>query len=126
MKKLKSKFDRRINLKLEMPMPGMVQRAEIWRRHFSSRTPLAEDVDFEALGKEFEMAGGNIKNAVLNAVRMAAHGELDVVDMACLRVAAGIEAENTRSCQFECEEYDKALRIARVKGLMKNNTSGYQ
>ena len=118
-------LDRRINLKLEMPMPGPAQRAEIWRRHFSSRTPLADDVNFEALGKEFEMAGGNIKNAVMNAVRLAAFRELDRIDMAVLREVAEQESVGIRSCQFSQEAADQKLKEAAAKVRNRKDTEGY-
>jgi len=119
-------LDRRINLKLEMPMPGPAQRAEIWRRHFSSRTPLADDVDFEALGKEFEMAGGHIKNVVMNAVRRAAFRELDRIDMAVLREVAVQETVGIRSCQFRNEENDYKIKEAALKVKGRNDSEGYR
>jgi SpoVK/Ycf46/Vps4 family AAA+-type ATPase len=118
-------LDRRINLKIEMPMPGPTQRAEIWRRHFSSRTPLADDVDFEALGKEFEMAGGNIKNVVMNAVRLAAFRELDRIDMAVLREVAEQETAGIRTCQFKQEDYDQKLKEAAANVLSQKSSEGY-
>jgi len=108
-----------------MPVPGPAQRAEIWRRHFSSRTPLAEDVDFEALGKEFEMAGGHIKNVVMNAVRLAAFRELDRIDMAVLREVAEQEIVGIRSCQFSQEAADQKLKEAAAKVRNRKDTEGY-
>ncbi len=35
------------------------------------RAPLADDVDFDALGRRFELAGGHIKNALLRAAYQA-------------------------------------------------------
>lgn len=84
-------LDRRINLKLELTMPDASARAEIWRRHISPKTPLAKDVDFNALGREFEISGGLIKNAILNAARLAIFKGKDRIDMVTLREAADME-----------------------------------
>jgi hypothetical protein len=37
-----------------------------------SRTPLAPDVDFQALARRYEVSGGDIRNAVLKAALAAA------------------------------------------------------
>jgi AAA+ superfamily predicted ATPase len=65
-------FARRILLKLKFEIPNACIRAKIWRSFFTEKAPLAEDVDFEELGKRFELSGGEIKNAVLKAVNECA------------------------------------------------------
>ena len=47
---------------------------------FPSDTPISKDVNFEYLAKNFEIAGGSIKNIVLTASFMAA-SESDKVEM---------------------------------------------
>jgi AAA+ superfamily predicted ATPase len=64
-------FERRISLKLQFDLPTAEERARIWTAFFTDEAPLAPDVDFGELGRRFEISGGNIKNAVLNAVREA-------------------------------------------------------
>lgn len=68
--------NRRLALKLEFEMPSLAERAEIWRRMFPKKAPVAKDVDFERLAI-VELTGGYIKNAVLRAVRMAAAEKID-------------------------------------------------
>jgi ATP-dependent Zn protease len=54
-------------------MPGEAERAQIWRVQLHpSRTPLAADVDFQALARRYEVSGGDIRNAVLKAALAAA------------------------------------------------------
>jgi ATP-dependent Zn protease len=54
-------------------MPGPAERALIWRVQLHpSLTPLASDVDFDALGTRYEVSGGDIRNAVLKAALAAA------------------------------------------------------
>jgi SpoVK/Ycf46/Vps4 family AAA+-type ATPase len=65
-------FTRRIRFVVEFPFPDADSRARIWRTLFPPQAPLALDVDFAALGREYPVAGGNIKNIVLNAAFLAA------------------------------------------------------
>jgi SpoVK/Ycf46/Vps4 family AAA+-type ATPase len=65
-------FERRIRTHILFERPGPAERAAIWRVQLHpTRTPLADDVDFEVLGAEFDATGGQIKNAVLTAAQMA-------------------------------------------------------
>jgi SpoVK/Ycf46/Vps4 family AAA+-type ATPase len=65
-------FERRIRTHVLFEMPGVSEREQIWRVQMHSRTPLAGDVDFRALAKQFEASGGDIRNAVLKAAQAAA------------------------------------------------------
>lgn len=60
-------FERRITLRVTFPMPDVISREGIWRKHIPKKAPLAPDVDFGKLARAFEFAGGHIKNAVLRA-----------------------------------------------------------
>jgi SpoVK/Ycf46/Vps4 family AAA+-type ATPase len=66
-------FERRIRTHVLFEMPGVEERAQIWRVQFHpQKTPLADDVDFPALANRFAVSGGDIKNAVLKAATAAA------------------------------------------------------
>jgi len=66
-------FERRIRTHVLFEMPGEAERAQIWRVQLHpSRTPLAADVDFQALARRYEVSGGDIQNAVLKAALAAA------------------------------------------------------
>jgi SpoVK/Ycf46/Vps4 family AAA+-type ATPase len=66
-------FERRIRTHVLFEMPGETDRAQIWRVQLHpARTPLAADVDFEALARRYEVSGGDIRNAVLKAALAAA------------------------------------------------------
>jgi SpoVK/Ycf46/Vps4 family AAA+-type ATPase len=66
-------FERRIRTHVLFEMPREAERAQIWRVQLHpSRTPLAADVDFEALARRYEVSGGDIRNAVLKAALAAA------------------------------------------------------
>jgi AAA+ superfamily predicted ATPase len=53
-------------------MPQAEERERIWLAHLPPRAPLAANVDLRRLAEDFEMAGGDIRNAMLKAVRLAA------------------------------------------------------
>ena len=66
-------FERRIRTHVLFEMPGEAERAQIWRVQLHPvRTPLAADVDFQALGSRYALSGGDIRNAVLKAALAAA------------------------------------------------------
>ncbi|HET6169870.1 MAG TPA: ATP-binding protein [Terracidiphilus sp.] len=65
-------FERRIRTHILFEMPGEAERAQIWPVQLHPRTPLAPDVDFEALARRYEVSGGDIRNAVLKAALEAA------------------------------------------------------
>jgi len=65
-------FERRIRTHILFALPGPNERAQIWKVQLHARkTPLAEDVDFDALAEKYAVAGGDIKNAVLKAAQIA-------------------------------------------------------
>ena len=66
-------FERRIRTHVLFEMPGESEREKIWRVQLHpSRTPVAADVDFQALARRYEVSGGDIRNAVLKAALAAA------------------------------------------------------
>ena len=67
-------FERRISLHMSFKMPNIEDREQIWKL-LSNNLPLAKDVNFYELAKEFELTGGHIRNAVLNAARLAVHNK---------------------------------------------------
>src|SRR5829696_9948789 len=66
-------FERRIRTHVLFEMPGESEREQIWRVQLHpARTPLAADVDFQALARRYQVSGGDIRNAVLKAALTAA------------------------------------------------------
>jgi len=66
-------FERRIRTHVLFEMPGVEERERIWQVQIHpKKTPLADDVDFRALAGQFELSGGDIKNAVIKAAAAAA------------------------------------------------------
>jgi hypothetical protein len=65
-------FSRRMHFVIEFPQPGPAEREQLWRGIFPTAAPLADDIDFEFLGRRFELAGGDIRNVALDAAFLAA------------------------------------------------------
>jgi SpoVK/Ycf46/Vps4 family AAA+-type ATPase len=65
-------FERRIRTQVLFEVPDARSRERIWRAQMHPRTPLHRDVDFTRLGEQFEVTGGDIRNAVLTAATAAA------------------------------------------------------
>ncbi|MBQ9244296.1 MAG: ATP-binding protein [Proteobacteria bacterium] len=58
---------RRIQFKIDFPMPDAAQRTLLWQKLIPPGAPCASDIDFGAIAEHFEMSGGHIKNAVFRA-----------------------------------------------------------
>ena len=65
-------FARRLTFTINFPFPEAAERRRLWESLWPSAAPLADDVDFEWFAQEFPMSGGNIRNAVIAAVHLAA------------------------------------------------------
>lgn len=64
-------LERRLSLILEFSEPDFAARAEIWAHIIPSKMPLEKDVSIEKLA-EYALTGGQIKNVILQAARIAA------------------------------------------------------
>jgi SpoVK/Ycf46/Vps4 family AAA+-type ATPase len=65
-------FERRIRTQVLFEVPDVGSRERIWRVQMHPRTPVARDVDFKRLAEQYEVTGGDIRNAVLKAATAAA------------------------------------------------------
>lgn len=65
-------FMRRMQFVVDFPFPDEKQRLCIWKSLFPEMAPLDEEMDFDFLSKKFKLAGGNIKNIIVNAAFLAA------------------------------------------------------
>ena len=77
-------FLRRIRYRIEFPAPDTAERSNLWRSMIPATAPLADDIDFDALGKTFKMSGGHIKNAVVRAAYRAVTTGKKAIDQAAL------------------------------------------
>jgi len=63
-------LERRIAMKVEFDRPDREARRGIWEKLLPKKMPLATDVDLDRLA-ESDLTGGEIKNVILNAARLA-------------------------------------------------------
>src|SRR5262249_693001 len=76
-------FVRRLAFTVHFPFPDEAHRRRLWAGIWPAETPLAADVDLDALASPFPPTGGNIKTAALAAAFLAA-AEGSAVTMAHL------------------------------------------
>jgi SpoVK/Ycf46/Vps4 family AAA+-type ATPase len=67
-------FKRRLAFRIQFPIPDAKEREKLWRRMLPIEAAV-EHLDFGALARDYELAGGNIRNAVLRAAYLAAADE---------------------------------------------------
>jgi AAA+ superfamily predicted ATPase len=65
-------FMRRLAFTVHFPFPDEANRRRVWAGIWPVETPLAADVDLDALARQFKVSGGNIKNIALAAAFLAA------------------------------------------------------
>lgn len=71
-KNIDEAFLRRIHFIVEFPLPSEPLRQVIWQKKIPALVPKSDDLDVNFLAKQFEISGGDIKNAALQATFMAA------------------------------------------------------
>lgn len=64
-------FTRRLDLVVDFPFPDAGQRIALWR-HGLAHVPRTEGIELDALARDFELAGGSIRSAVVTAAYLAA------------------------------------------------------
>jgi len=75
-KNIDDAFSRRILFKIDFPKPDAKNRELIWRKLVPKDCPIDPHIDWQGLGDSFDIAGGNIKNAMIRAAyRAAARGD---------------------------------------------------
>ncbi|MFB0633280.1 ATP-binding protein, partial [Streptomyces sp. AB3(2024)] len=75
-------FTRRLDLVVDFPFPDAGQRLALWR-HGLAHVPSADGIDAAPLARDFELAGGSIRGAVVTAAYLAAGrgGEVTADDL---------------------------------------------
>ncbi len=65
-------FTRRLQFAVDFPFPEEDHRLRIWETLFPTSVPCDSDLDFGLLARRFKLAGGNIRNVIVNAAYLAA------------------------------------------------------
>jgi len=71
-KNMDDAFARRMHHVVEFSFPDAAQRLRIWKGLIPAEAKVVDDVDFGFLARQFELAGGNIRNIVVAAAFLAA------------------------------------------------------
>lgn len=110
-KNIDDAFFRRMHFAVEFPFPDEANRYRIWKQHFPTAAPVANDIDFNFLANRLNITGGNIKNIVVNAAFLAAENS-GTIHMKHLMRATRREYEKMgRMCtEAEFEPYQSLLR----------------
>jgi hypothetical protein len=94
-------FARRMGHRVEFAVPDVALRRELWRRSVPERAPVADEAAFGVIAERFELAGGAIRTAALNAAFAAAQDgraiELDHLVLATVRELIKVGKPPTRS-----------------------------
>jgi ATPase family protein associated with various cellular activities (AAA) len=65
-------FARRVSRRVEFPVPDARLRRELWHRSIPAQAPLVDHGDLDTVADRFELAGGAIRTAAVNAAFAAA------------------------------------------------------
>jgi hypothetical protein len=65
-------FTRRLQFVVDFPFPEEEYRRRIWETLFPPGLPREDNLDFGLLANRFKLAGGNIRNIIVNAAYLAA------------------------------------------------------
>ncbi len=92
--RLDEALDRRVLVRIDFPRPDTLAREHLWRLHLPPRAAFGSDLDTRSLASRHDLAGGYIKNAMLNAIAAAVSEdpELPVLRQAHLENAARDQA----------------------------------
>jgi AAA+ superfamily predicted ATPase len=119
--KLDPALERRIAAKIEFTFPTEEERVKIWERMLPKKAPIAPDVDIAILAT-YPLAGGNIKNAVLNAARHAAYHEAKTLSMKHFVYAIGKEKDSLIAFQKAAHPHGEFLTESEGDGLAAHQT----
>ncbi|RAG85463.1 ATP-binding protein [Streptacidiphilus pinicola] len=95
-------FTRRLDLVVDFPFPDAAQRLALWRHSLVS-VPCVPGIDPERCAREFELAGGSIRSAVVTAAYAAAGRGEPVTDADLL---AGAQREYRKAGRLVLDEYN--------------------
>ena len=98
-------LDRRILVRVDFPRPDAIARERIWNLHVPPRAVLAPDIDVSMLARRYDVAGGYIKNAMLNAIAAA--------------VAEDVQAPTLRHEHLDRAARDQCRRPAAEEGMSR-------
>ena len=104
-------FTRRLHHIVEFPFPDAEHREKIWRSMLPPAAPVDGDLNFGFLARQFELAGGSIRNIALAAAFLAAD-EGTPIRMEHLIVSTALELQKSGKLpsRSEFRDYYELIR----------------
>ena len=102
---------RRISLSIEFQKPDHIMREQLWKAIKPAKLPVDENINYSLLGRKYELVGGTVKNAWLQAISIMIQRSGTTISMADLEQAASEQVRN----QLTSEEFDR--RIVPTNGI---------
>ena len=108
-------FKRRLRYKIYFPLPEADIRAKLWASFLPKSAPVEPNIPFDLLGEQYELSGGNIKQAVL---RSAVYARRDKKSIGLLQLIEAAQQECREAGYLVTENFPKALAkaLAEAKG----------
>jgi hypothetical protein len=104
-------FTRRMSHIVDFPFPDATLRERIWRGIFPAAAPMAGDVEFGFLARQFELAGGSIRNIALAAAFLAVEESAPIAMKHCvLATAFEIQKSGKLPSRSEFRDYYELIR----------------
>jgi AAA+ superfamily predicted ATPase len=110
-----SAFFRRISYVIHFEFPDKESRRKIWGNMYPESVPRVKDIDFEYLARQFEIAGGNIKNIALTSLFLAAKSEEKILNMKHILTAIKYELKKQGKTLLK-EDFNEYGYIMENKG----------
>jgi len=96
---------RRISLAIEFKKPDHIMREQIWKAAMPASLPVEKDINFAYLAKKYELVGGTVKNAWLQAIYLQVTRGGDTVSQEDLEKAASEQVQN----QLTTDDFDRRV-----------------
>ena len=115
---------RRITLSVEFTFPSALQRELIWKAHVPASgedVVVSDEVDWGEIAREFELNGGYVKNAMLQAFKFAASRELktrrekEQIRKEEKKEAGNIQDDLLAPSELICVSKDDVVRACRLQ-----------
>jgi hypothetical protein len=115
-------FTRRLDVVVDFPRPDETDRLRLWQLNLSGPLPRAGDEDLEFLARNFDLAGGNIRNVCLCAAYLAADAGRSVAMGDLIRGVAIEYRKLGRMCTES--EFGPYLELAQPEALRAGSVQG--
>jgi SpoVK/Ycf46/Vps4 family AAA+-type ATPase len=109
-KNIDEAFSRRMHYVVEFPLPDESHREQLWRGMFPPEVPLGEDVNFQFLAKQFQLAGGDIRNVALDAAFLAAQdGKVITMKQLVMAVSRQMMKQGKIASPIDFKQYHASI-----------------